>query len=392
MLGVSLEAIETDQAWFLFDNGETKAVAAMLRYAAAHDAQRLADLDFRIVLSGAALDARGQEPFCHYSDRLIDFSTLGVEEQVDRFWKRDASLSSDSLQRICNAIHVRKKVFAGASCVALGQILKKYRMNHDHLRTIAYRDSISPEGITDYFPIAQQVCAQADGVFVSSEAVAQTIGLHAVVVGHPELEEWEAFRQSTLRHQVMRQMGLPQDDRPIVLYAGVYGDHYAEDFRLFLEVAQSAFFQRWNPQVLIAPHPRHCGAVEHTLCEELASAVSRDWLFSTQRAFSSKEALQVADVLITADPTSTMVFHAKAAGKHVVQMSPYESPISRKMEAQGIFSCVRQEVDAERALLSSPEERRSIFDLFGIPKGASERMWSALSEDHKSILASFRRL
>src|SRR5690349_24216494 len=94
------EPIQTDYAIFLFDNGDKNMIASMLRHAEENAKSTLDALDFRIIFMGASIDAMHTEPFCRYPGKLVHYKQLGIEETIDRHWKRDKQLEHVSLSQL----------------------------------------------------------------------------------------------------------------------------------------------------------------------------------------------------------------------------------------------------------------------------------------------------
>ncbi len=260
--------IQTDHAIFLFDNGDKNMIGSMLKYAEENEPSKLQGLDFRIVFMGASVDAMSQEPFCHYSEKLIHYKQLGVLETVDNTWKRDRLISKESLLALSSNLEVRRKVWSAVSCSIFTQLLHHY--NSLSIETTAFRDNPSPFGDNDYFVVAKEVQDIANKVLVPSQAVADQIdpSKNVAVVGHGPIEEWQANALQIDPNAIRQRLQL-NSHLPTIVYTGVYGDYYKPCLQLFLGIVPTQ-----NNQILIVPHPRYKGVVETEVCADHAKSSS----------------------------------------------------------------------------------------------------------------------
>lgn len=248
---------KTDYAIFLFDNGDKNMIASMLNYAREEDASVLDHLNFRIIFMGTSTDAMSKAPFCHYSEKLIHYKQLGVEETVDHTWKRDRRLSQTSIERLSQGLNIQKKIWVGVSCSIFEQILRHYQDN-TNIEVVALRDNPNPDGDTDYFPVADEIQSIANKVAIPSEAASaklHPLDQEIVVIGHGPIEEWCRQVESIDKKGVPERLGL-NSQLPIIVYAGVYGDDYENAFKMFLELIPDK-----NIQILVVPHSRYAGII-----------------------------------------------------------------------------------------------------------------------------------
>lgn len=344
-----LNAIQTDRAIFLFDNGDKNMIASMLRYAEENDPEELNRMDFRIVFMGASVDAMGKEPFCHFTDKLIHYRQLGIEETVDHTWKRDRKLE----RLMLDDFQVESKVWTGVSCAIFEQILQHYQKN-PALEVVALRDNPSPVGDTDYFRVADQVQEAARKVAVPSKTAAQHLHNPTVVIGHPPIEEWLEEAGAVDKKAIMDKLGL-HDKLPIIVYAGVYGENYEKNFQYFLDIVPE------DIQVIIVPHPRYKGIVEKRLCQKF-KIVEADEI-------KTVEAIAIADAVVTADATSTVVFQANALKKKVLYVNLNSTPVSEAFISNKLIQKPGNFLNID---LSAGED---VFELLGIPRNGAKLLW-----------------
>src|SRR5205823_3420714 len=89
-------------------------------------------------------------------DKLVHYKQLGIQENIERNWKRDQKLNSQDLQALLNNLQVHKKVLTGVSCAIFEQLVEEFQKNSSII-VQALRDSLSPHGDSDYFTVADQV-------------------------------------------------------------------------------------------------------------------------------------------------------------------------------------------------------------------------------------------
>ncbi len=379
--------IHTDYTIFLFDNGDKNMIASMLTYAEKNDKSTLDNLDFRIVFMGASIDAMTKAPFSHYPEKMIHYKQLGIEETIDHQWKRDRRLKCASLDYLEKGINSRKKIWVGVSCSIFEQIAQRYQ-ERSSIEVVAIRDNPSPDGDTDYFKVAQEVQNAANKIAVPSKAISDRYDpshKKTVVIGHAPIEEWQQEAQRIDRDAIIKQLEL-NPDLPIIVYAGVYGDFYPACFEKFLDSIPDK-----NVQVLIVPHPRYKGAIEIASCAKLKRTfpyfkIVGEFIEDPSRKIKTVEALAIADVIVTADATSTVVFQANALRKKVLYVNVASSEVSEafcekkliyKVSNREEFSHLMNAILTEKMNHSSIEGQ-DVFDLLGIPKQGAKLLWEEL--------------
>ena len=380
-----IAVIQTDYAIFLFDNGEKNMVASMIKYAQKHDKTPLENLNFRIVFMGAALDAISQEPFCNYSNKLIHYKKLGINETIDRTWKRGAKISQTSIENLHNNLQVQKKVFVGVSCSVFGQILQKYQTD-EKIEAIALRDNPNLQGDTDYFQVAQQVQAIAKKIVVSSAISAQDASCknkEIAIVGHAPTEELQEAAEQINKKAITKQLGL-DSQLPIIVYGGTYGDYYEKAFTMFLYMLQNKKLALLRIQVVIVPHPRYGGSIEKGICQNFRHEIEKFLITinspGSHTSISIIEALAIADAVVTADATSTIVTQAKSLSKDVFYINPTSSMVSQQLVEKGIITKISNTEEFIKAIqgLKTLHSEKDIFDLFCMPKNGAQLLWQQL--------------
>lgn len=373
--------IETDYAIFLFDNGDKNMIASMLNYAEGHDRIVLQNLDFRIIFMGASVDAMGKPPFCHYPEKLIHYKQLGVEETIDHFWQRDRKLPQVSLDLLLHRFAARKKVWTGVSCTIFRQILQFYEKNSS-IETSAFRDNLWWKGESDYFRVAEEVQQAASNVIVPSEMSGKgSLSKQLIVVGHGPLEEWLSEAELLDQMEIINRLGL-DPMLPIVAFSGSYGDYYQEAFEKFIAVVPDV-----DIQIVIAPHPRFKGTVEEKVIRNLSWENASffqvgEWECNPSKKARAVEVLTVADIVVTGDATSTIVFQANALGKKVFTIGKSSHELCtirllRNIEGPHQFMEIIQEIASSKGRLSETCGS-DIFRLLGMPRDGAARLWQEL--------------
>ncbi len=365
-------------------------VASMIRYAEERDPSRLANLDFRIVLMGAASDAASQEPFCHYPDKLLTLEELGVAERVDCHWRRADGISCASLDALCSHLLVRKRALVPVSCGIFAQVVDRYN-KEGMAEALVLRDNPNPGGDTDYFAVADQVQKRAQRVLVPSDAAAKAaslLGTEVMVVGHGPTDEWLRVVAGVDGEQVMRRLKL-DGQRTLLVYAGAYGDFYEPSLRRFLDLMAHESVQALKPQVLILPHPRFQGRIEAPICScyQEKIRIMGPFFQDSPQYMTMREALAIADLVVTADATSTIVIQASALGKLVLHVNPTISKVSRSLYELGMLERVSSPHELAEAIRQSSlaaegaPKKKTALEILGIPEGGAKLLWEAFLEE-----------
>lgn len=375
------QPIVTDNIIFLYDNGEKNMVASALRYGEKIGA--LEDIDFRVVFCGTSIDAMNEKPFSSYPDRLIHYKALGILEEVDKTWKREALLSKESLEALRSRLIVNNKVWTGVSCQLFSQILSLYQ-EETHLDVACLRDNPSPIGDTDYFVIADQVQQIAKKVLVpSSLALEFLIGKETRIVGHSPMEDWleEAVKVDYV--SLCQRLSLDAN-RFIIVYSGSYGEHYTDYFKRFLSLIPTQKYV----QVIIAPHPKYRGAIEKELCagHDWKNATFRiigNWEENPQNKASTQEAICIADLVIISDPTSTVVFQATGIGKKVALVNHLSATaVEAFIVSKGFIERLNTSEEVQTAYTEPSSNTNDPFTLMGIPREGNRLLWEAFLQNN----------
>ncbi|MES2345712.1 MAG: hypothetical protein V4494_07240, partial [Chlamydiota bacterium] len=165
---------------------------------------------------------------------------------------------------------------------------------------------------------------------------------------------------------------------PIIVYTGVYGEYYEDCFKMFLELVPDEAIQ-----VLIVPHPRYKGIVEQKHCTVLKFDVAQlsiisEWEVNPEKNAKTIELLSIADVVITADATSTIVFQANALKKKVLYVNPSSSKVSDGLCVRKLLQKINNSEEFSVHLVKEAGQgshSEDVFELLGIPRNGAQLLW-----------------
>lgn len=392
----------TDYAIFLFDPGETNYIASILAYATQHEKQQLDSLDFKIIYMGAACDSMAEPPFSLFSDKLIHIQEFGLQESIDRNGARNTFLSNASINRIKKMLTIKKTICTGCSIEVFAQIINAYPgINSIAIRDypFIYNQEISSQKMS--YEVACSVSSKATHVVVPSKLARDEMAhldSKVCVIGHPQTEDFCTLQSHIAVANVMERMHL-DPTQPIVMYAGSYGPSYKDDFTRFISFACQAQSLFMNIQLLILPHPRYQCKIEQDTIYPLEQAqiparIVEHSESSSLQYMTTMEALSCADVLITQNPTSTMVLHANALNIPVIYLrdGPADS-VAIMLEIKKLFYSTDSLTGLKSTIELLCNEKNShqhtdsnVFANLGIPKHAAQTAWRLLISDAPSSI------
>jgi hypothetical protein len=319
-----IQGAETvDLLFVLQDAGETQALLPVITLAEKNQKS------YRILAGGVAQDQLAAHP------HLLTYASLDVSDRVDRTWKRDQKISSESLSKITSAVNA-KKVVSGVAFEFQGQILQAFAEKGS--KTAAYWDNINPSGTDPYFAAAQKVATLAQKLLVPSEKF-KSVFPDAHVVGQPSYEVWKEKVAAIDAAQVRAK--LPLKPGKTILFVGGYGKEYEEAFDLFLLAAKE--MEECN--ILFSFHPKMGGAYERTKSDTLLIEVS------------TMEGVAIADQIVCHQ--STVGVQAASIGKPVFYLVPPAQTYTNPVIETGLALRLQSAEDLIQAL----QEDRSVSPL-----------------------------
>lgn len=290
---------KTDTLFVLQDAGETQALLPVIElYEKNHE-------DYLILAAGVATE---QLP------HTLSYASLGVSENITKTWPRGQKISSESLEKITEAIEAAT-IITGVAFELQGQLLEAFA--HKGSRTFAYWDNINPEGSDPYFQTAQKVARLARTVLAPRKGFPFP---NAQIAGQPTFEQWKAKLQQIDPTAVKAKLPYLCRGKTLVFIGG-YGKAFEEAFDAFLLVAEKL------PEVdiLISCHPKTGGAYEREKITHLPHV-------HLLTEISTMKAVAISDAVICHQ--STVGVQAAAAGKPVYYLIPpsqsYTNPALEK--------------------------------------------------------------
>ena len=189
-----------------------------------------------------------------HSNVLLDMnSDCGVETVIPQNgWDRARELPKADLAKIA-ACAAPKVVVSGMSSAVEDQIGETFfERGAKHL--------VDYDGFADFDknnPVGMRFLDSAFEFLVPTQKFADSLvaaksDAHYKVVGQPSLEEWSTAPARIDAASIRAKLNLTTD-KPVLLYAGGYGDTYEQAFRLFCEAAKVL---QSDYQIIVSIHPK----------------------------------------------------------------------------------------------------------------------------------------
>lgn len=344
-----------ESLFILQDAGETQALLPVIE-----ECEKKRE-SFLILTGGVATEIVAKKP--SLKKKTISFSQLGIQESVDKSWKREERLSYCSLAKIAACLQTAR-VITGVAFELQGQLLATYQQ--ENTPTYAYWDNINPDGEDPYFSTAKKVAQIADHLMVPSTTFLEAYP-HATVVGQPAMEAWKEELKQIDTTAVRSKIPFPTTDKTIVFIGG-YGKEYDEAIELFLSGAD----QLLGYTIFIAPHPKTGGVVENEKLQN--QTLPHVHVIDPSWGISSMEAAALADHLICHQ--STMGIQASLAGKDVTYFVPPTQSYTNPLIEKGLVtkaSTVDQQKQALEVVRSI--ENADLFQILQLPYNGKELLY-----------------
>jgi hypothetical protein len=130
------------------------------------------------------------------------------------------------------------------------------------IRTVGFYDAFDP---TTRDSIVWRVASQVDTVWVPTKTIGRNLndlGLRKVkVMGQPSLETWYRLGATVKSASLYARLQVPPGNR-ILLFAGQYGEGYAEVLDAFLRAALAELNRREDLYLVLSYHPKTTGERE----------------------------------------------------------------------------------------------------------------------------------
>ena len=292
-----------------YDKGETFALLPVSR-----ELERLGH-EVRFLLLGPS---RFIESVSTDSRALDSRLYCKIKEEIspNAGWKPSNEISYESIEKVFNSLEC-DILISGMASKAQQQILQRFA--RDGIKTFAFYDAFTPIKATD---IASSFFEIKTEFLVSSPKLAQKISEEApeskvYAVGQPSLEKWTEFFTSTVKEEVLNELGIDRT-KPVVLFLGGCGDNYAEVFDLFAQIAED----KKDVNILVSLHPKELGLIEKEIliqydCEHVKLIKAGSYM-DRIIACSTERAATITDVFINWHSDTGM--HATCIGRPVLYL------------------------------------------------------------------------
>lgn len=172
---------------------------------------------------------------------------------------REAEMGSDFWARL---VAEEKPDLAIVGLVSRAQEQLARGLKARDIRTVGFYDAFDPT-IRD--AVVWRVARQVDTVWVPTGAIKSNLnelGLRKVkVMGQPALETWYRLAATVKPASLYARMQIPPDKK-ILLFAGQYGEGYAEILEAFLRAALVELNRRQDLYLVLSYHPKTTGKLE----------------------------------------------------------------------------------------------------------------------------------
>ncbi len=235
----------------------------------------------------------------------------------------------------------------------------------------AYDDSFSPKRSGQR---ASKQFLLYEEILVSSASVEKAIRARlrrakVTTVGQPTLEVFRQTMNEFETEPLRKQLQL--SSRPVALYAGGYGENYAESFRLFVEEANELS----DYDFVVSLHPKVNGQLERRIIKKYAKKP----MMLLPKSISTSEALTLADALIT--HRSSVAVQAAFSEKPVVYIDTKPHEYSDLLLERGWARQVSRAGGLRWTLKRAQAmQTRNIYQDLGVPKDSANLIASKIIE------------
>lgn len=330
--------------------------------------------------------ATAQELLKDHPRHLDVNKKLGVKTKVDRLtWPRERPLNEEDLNLLQSLIACQL-VIVGTSAILEAQLAKKLKAKG--IKVAAYYDVYeAPPTIL----LNQAFLDSVDEMIVPSELAADGFlkmkpSLKVLILGQPSLDTWAEFRAQHDMQVTTVKLGL-KSNLPILLYAGGYGETYAESLKLFLEACKEL---KTKYQIFISLHPKvqETGEIEKRAIQEMK--IQDEELRILPKTISTMEAAVVADVVVS--QASTVGVQAYSLGKKVVYLDAnclkpdygYTNIIIQKGLAEQVSNTADfLKIFAKEIVAKDKSKIESLYQEVGIKLGATNSLLTYIKTNVK---------
>jgi hypothetical protein len=355
--------IKTKILFVLYDAGETNALISVFKIL---DEKKV---DYKVLLSGTSRSIMKECENC--VDIQKDCHTQSYVDQAT--WQRETPLSDEDLKKVEECIKPTLVVAGAVSNLEfqIAQLFEKKKVP-----SIIYRDDLANLDFTQAKTAFFQ--HQPQELWVASHSIANQIRksysrVKVKVVGQPVLEDWMLSLKNADLNSIRTSLKGFNSVQSTVLFAGQYGENYAEVFEMFLKAAS----KNLNLQYLISPHPKTNGEIEKKISEKYPQVK----LIFVPKNIGTKNAAFVSDIVVA--KSSTVLLQALFCNKKTYYLdlptSTYKNFAIENKWIKQFFT--HEELSKElKAFKTNSKKIMDFYNASGIPNHSAEVISNALIE------------
>lgn len=327
---------------FIFeDAGETLALAPVL------EELRLQKKDFSVLAMGTAAELTAE-----MVERFDLKQKCEIEESMDTISTWRSSLGTKFRQCFLKTQIVMGVNGKNALAVAKALNHKKQVWGYDD--AFSFTDGKRYQAFTPY--LGQMLVPSQK---IKKEFAQCCSKLKVKVVGQPSLEEWREASQKVDKQKIIRELVL-DPARKVLVYAGGYGEGYAESFALFAESVSKLE----GVQILLSLHPKVDGALER---EILSKYHVEKMVKIIPKTIRTKEVAVLADLVVVHE--SSVGVQALFMGKKILYLDLPGNSYSDLALEEGWakqLTNVADFIQETQKILKGPKSTR-VFSVKGVP-------------------------
>lgn len=198
------------------------------------------------------------------------------------------------------------------------------------VRTVGFYDAFDP---TTRDTVVWRVARQVDAVWVPTEVVGRNLkalGIGNVkVMGQPSLETWHRLAATVKPANLYARLPIPPGKK-ILLFAGQYGEGYADILQAFLGAARVELARREDLYLVLSYHPKTAGELERAAVEKHP----HPRLILMPQGTSTAELAAVSSVVITW--RSTAGIQAAFLGKPILYFNFNQNDYTNNLIEKGL--------------------------------------------------------
>lgn len=360
-LSFSANGHAIDVTFFLYDAGETKALEPVM------DALKKADKSYEIMAVGTAESlvknhdaVRNLVKDCGFSAKITPLE-----------WKREQKLSNEELAQLKKCTRGSILV-TGYNSAIQNQLIESVKSKG--VETVVFYDSFNPPDTcnpnTSSPCYAHEAAYRADVMLVSTydlkEAFQNISPVRCFALGNPTLETWK-HHMDNVNQQALRTTLQVENDKPVLLYIGGYGDDYEGSFNLFLDSVKNIH----DYQIVVTLHPK----VDGTLEGKLIADKNLSQIKIAPKDIPTPSIASIASLVVT--QRSTAGVQARFAGLPLIYVDVHPQKYTNfliKSNHATQVSSPEAFIDELAVIQQKSKDTVSLQKKLGIPSNAAEKI------------------